>query len=138
MRAPSQGRKISNIDQPALPQPLSVWSPNMSSKQRNHTISAAIQIKNQKLHSMISQKFVVPIATPLLVFAGAWLATTRENPSGSAQHLTRSCSRPLMPECPDRWHDASPGKDDVSPQAAAGTSNRDARRGPPRRAREAA
>ena len=75
MRAPSQGTKISNIDQPAFAQPLSVWSPNMSSKQRNHTISAAIQMKNQKLHSMISQKLVVvSIATPLQVSAGAGLA----------------------------------------------------------------
>ena len=71
MRAPSQGTKISKIAQPALAQPLSVWSLNMSNKQRNHTISAAIQMKNQKLHSRTSQKLVVPIATPPIVSAGA-------------------------------------------------------------------
>jgi len=36
-----------------------VRSPNRSKTQRNHTISAAIQMKNQKLHSRTSQKSVV-------------------------------------------------------------------------------
>jgi hypothetical protein len=42
----------------------------MSIKQRNHTISAAIQIKNQKLHRMTFQKLPVSIATPPIVSAG--------------------------------------------------------------------
>ena len=48
--------KISRMVQPALPHPDRVWSPNMSNRQRNHTMSAAIQMKNQKLQSRMSQK----------------------------------------------------------------------------------
>src|SRR4051794_3699903 len=59
MSAPSQGTKISRTAHPALPQPLSVLSPNMSKMQRNHTVNAAIQMKNQKLHSRTSPKSVV-------------------------------------------------------------------------------
>ena len=50
---------MSRSAQPAFPQPLSELSPNRSKRQRNHTISAAIQMKNQKLHSRTSQKSVV-------------------------------------------------------------------------------
>ena len=71
MRAPSQGTKISRITQPALAQPLSAWSLNKSNRQRNHTISAAIQMKNQKLQSRTSQKLFVSIDTPRIVSAGA-------------------------------------------------------------------
>ena len=56
MNAPSQGTKMSRIAHPALPHPDRVWSPNMSKRQRNQIMSAAIQMKNQKLHSRTSQK----------------------------------------------------------------------------------
>ena len=41
---------MSRSAQPAFAQPLSELSLNRSNRQRNHTISAAIQMKNQKLH----------------------------------------------------------------------------------------
>src|SRR6478609_11086745 len=44
---------------PALPQPLSVWSPNRSNRHRNHTMSAAIQMKNQKDQRRTSPKSLV-------------------------------------------------------------------------------
>src|SRR3954462_10594273 len=59
MMAPSHGTKMSRIAQPAFAQPLSEWSPNRSNRQRNHTIRAAIQMKNQKLHRRTSPKSVV-------------------------------------------------------------------------------
>ena len=55
------------IAQPALPQPLSVWSLNRSKRQRNHTISAAIQMKNQKLHRSTSQKSLIDESMAKLV-----------------------------------------------------------------------
>jgi len=68
MNAPSHGTKISRKAQPAFPQPLSSRSPNRSNRQRNHTISAAIQMKNQKLHRRTSQKSVV-IESMLISFS---------------------------------------------------------------------
>src|SRR3954451_22161021 len=50
---------MSSSAQPALAQPLIELSPNRSKRQRNHTISAAIQMKNQKLHNRTSPKSVV-------------------------------------------------------------------------------
>src|SRR4051794_23801208 len=51
--------KISTIAQPALPQPLSVGSLNMSKRHRNHTMIAAIQMKNQKDQRSTSPKSFV-------------------------------------------------------------------------------
>src|SRR4051794_32798490 len=59
MSAPSQGTKMSRMIQPALAQPPRDLSRNRSKRQRNHTISAAIQMKNQKLHSRTCPKLVV-------------------------------------------------------------------------------
>src|SRR6187200_1577814 len=58
MSAPSHGTKMSRIAQPALPQPLSELSRKRSRMQRNQTTSAAIQMKNQKLHSSTCPKLV--------------------------------------------------------------------------------
>src|SRR6478735_5151021 len=55
---------------PALPQPLRVWSPNRSNRHRNHTISAAIQMKNQKDQRRTSPKSVV-IESIAYLFCGA-------------------------------------------------------------------
>ena len=38
---------------------MSELSPDMSNRQRNHTVSAAIQMKIQKLYSRTSQESVV-------------------------------------------------------------------------------
>src|SRR3954453_7067892 len=67
--APSHGTKTSRITQPAFAQPLSELSLNRSNRQRNQTISAAIQMKNQKLHSRTSPKSVViaSITTPVSI-----------------------------------------------------------------------
>src|SRR3954451_25288033 len=51
--------KISRIAQPAMPQPLSVGSLNMSKTHRNHTMIAAIQMKNQKDQRSTSPKSFV-------------------------------------------------------------------------------
>src|SRR5690348_1159101 len=59
MNAPTHGMKISTTAHPALAHPLSVWSPNMSKTQRNHTVNAAIQMKIQKLHRRTSPKSLV-------------------------------------------------------------------------------
>src|SRR4051794_5582844 len=48
-----------NTAQPALASPLRVWSPNTSNKHRNHTVKAAIQMKNQKDQSRTSPKSLV-------------------------------------------------------------------------------
>ena len=45
--------------QPALPHPLSELSPNRSNRQRNHTVRAAIQMKNQNVQSRTSPKLLV-------------------------------------------------------------------------------
>src|SRR5215203_3432075 len=50
---------MSRMAHPAFAQPLSVLSLNMSKRQRNHTMRAAIQMKNQKLHSRTSPKSLV-------------------------------------------------------------------------------
>src|SRR6478609_5125328 len=50
---------MSSTAQPAFPQPLRVWSPNMSKRHRNHTMIAAIQMKNQKDQSSTSPKLLV-------------------------------------------------------------------------------
>ena len=55
--------------QPAFAQPLSELSPNMSKMQRNHTMIAAIQMKNQKLHRRTSQKSFV-IASMVISLVG--------------------------------------------------------------------
>src|SRR5512141_2483668 len=45
--------------QPALPQPLSVWSLNRSKTQRNQMKMAEIQMKIQKLQRRTSQKLLM-------------------------------------------------------------------------------
>jgi hypothetical protein len=50
---------MSRIAHPAFAQPLSELSLNRSNRQRNHAISAAVQMKNQKLHKRTSPKSVV-------------------------------------------------------------------------------
>ena len=47
------------MDQPALAQPLSSESLKRSKMQRNHTMMAAIQMKNQKLQRRTSPKLLV-------------------------------------------------------------------------------
>src|SRR3954451_19081302 len=56
MKAPSHGTRISSKDQPTLPQPLRVLSPNMSKTQRNQMKMAVIQMKIQKVHQKMFQK----------------------------------------------------------------------------------
>jgi hypothetical protein len=62
MSAPSQGTKISRSAHPAFAQPLRLRSLNMSNTQRNHTITAAIQMKIQKVHRRTSQKSFVIVS----------------------------------------------------------------------------
>src|SRR4051794_33525487 len=50
---------MSRIAHPALPHPVSVRSANMSKMQRNHTKTALIQMKIQKLQSRTSPKSLV-------------------------------------------------------------------------------
>src|SRR5690349_2432506 len=102
-----------SADHPALAQPLSVWSPNRSNRHRNQTMSAAIQMKNQKDHRRTSPKSLVMAsmarASSLIRVAATGVAqcgserATSAHPYGVSPHdLRRSC-------CPGCWCTSRPG-----------------------------
>src|SRR6478672_8656029 len=99
MSAPSHGTKMSRIAQPALPQPLSELSRKRSRMQRNQTTSAAIQMKNQKLHSSTCPKLVVmeSMKFPLASEPGGLDDRRTQSPRRSqpSVHIHSGVSEPL-------------------------------------------
>src|SRR4051794_37791376 len=75
--------KISTMAQPALPQPLSDRSPNMSNRQRNQMKIAEIQMKNLKLHRRTSPKSFVMLSI-VQPFRRPGRVAQHEQPASSA------------------------------------------------------
>src|SRR4051794_7346920 len=99
---------MSSTAQPALPQPLSVWSPNRSNRHRNHTISAAIQMKNQKDQRRTSPKSFVMASM-------AYLSVRRVRDARDAWSLTAIGAGPPHPR---RGGPRPPGPDLASAHGA--------------------
>src|SRR4051812_19867130 len=95
---------MSRTAQPAFATPLNVWSLNRSNRQRNHTVSAAIQMKNQKLQRRTSPKSFVMLSMsfashgltdavhkhPMLRLRALWMCWLTRLPSPNGRPVGRA------------------------------------------------